>query len=527
MILIPLSQIWSSEIDVPKYERYHWWYRGRRSATRELVNVIREEPDKAIANALLHKDDAEAYFIVAAAYAKKNEIEKAMAYVEEAVSAGLPIERFLAGPRTILAPLIESDEFKKLIAEKGISLVHGPLLGDVTEARAKIWVRTASELPVQVKYSKSRDMKEAMLSCVVSTQQDKDFTAIVELDGLEPEAEYFYELIIGNKEGGKVYSFRTFPEKGKPARFEVAFGGGAAYILWHSHMWQTIARNNPAALLLLGDNVYIDHPALQEIQRYHYYRRQSEPFFRELISTTPVYAIWDDHDFAANDMGVGPARDKPWWKIPNWKVFKNNWNNPYYGGGEAHPGCWFDFSIGAVDFFMLDGRYYREKSPEGKDDASMLGPCQKAWLLDKLKTSQAVFKVIASPVPFSQNTKPRSRDTWDGYPKEREEIFTFIEENKIDGVFLIAADRHRSDARKTERANGYPLYEFESSKITNQHTHPLLAGCLFGYNEKNSFGKLSFDTARDDPCVKFSIVNIDNDIKGQMTLRLSEISHKK
>ena len=118
----------------------------------------------------------------------------------------------------------------------------------------------------------------------------------------------------------------------------------------------------------------------------------------------------------------------------------------------------------------------------------MLGPGQKAWLLDKLKRSTAVFRVIASSVPWASGTKPGSKDTWDGFPDEREVIFSFIEENRIEGVVLISADRHRSDVWRIERARGYTLYDFSSSKLTNAMSHRLMEGCLFGYNEKCSFG---------------------------------------
>jgi len=69
---------------------------------------------------------------------------------------------------------------------------------------------------------------------------------------------------------------------------------------------------------------------------------------------------------------------------------------------------------------------------------TMLGPAQKRWLLDKLQSSTATFKVIASSVPWAFGTKGgtstredgtiinRGIDTWEGYPDKREEIlFSF------------------------------------------------------------------------------------------------------
>jgi len=108
---------------------------------------------------------------------------------------------------------------------------------------------------------------------------------------------------------------------------------------------------------------------------------------------------------------------------------------------------------------------------------------------------------------------------------ERQEFFAFLESNKIDGVILISADRHRSDARRIARENGYPLYEFESSRLTNQHKHGLKKGALFGYNKKQSFGLLSFDTTKPDPTVAYDIISIDNESINSLTLKRSELSH--
>ena len=61
-----------------------------------------------------------------------------------------------------------------------------------------------------------------------------------------------------------------------------------------------------------------------------------------------------------NDSIGGPAIETPAWKREVvWRLFTENYVNPYYGGGHKQPGVWCDFSIGDVDFFFLDCRYYR------------------------------------------------------------------------------------------------------------------------------------------------------------------------
>jgi alkaline phosphatase D len=474
-----------------------------------------------------HPKDLESLYGLAVAYTQKRDFAQAMQYVNGALDAGLPFSRFLAGPRDLLHPLIETGRFAQLITAKdGMDeLVHGPTLGCVTDSIAKFWVRTFGEVVVQVSANAREANSATFNSDVVRTDKNRDYTAILTVDGLKPDVVYDYKVRLSDTKELKRWSFRTFPVRGCKAKFQVGFGGGAGYNPQNERMWNTIAARKPLAFLFLGDNVYIDHPTRPAVQQYCYYRRQSRPEFRDFAAGTAIYAIWDDHDFTTNDGWGGPEIHQPEWKIPVWRVFRDNWNNPYYGGAERQPGCWFDFSIGDVDFFMLDCRYYRT-NPKVKDP-SMLGSAQKKWLFEKLGSSKATFKVLVSSVPWAFGTKPGSLDTWEGYKQEREEVFSFLEQNKIGGVVLLSADRHRSDVWRIERPDGYTLYELESSKLTNVHTHRLMPGALFGYNEKCSFGLLSFDTMLPDPQVTHQIINIDGEVVYTISLKHSQLMYDK
>ncbi|MDC0318384.1 alkaline phosphatase family protein, partial [Akkermansiaceae bacterium] len=316
---------------------------------------------------------------------------------------------------------------------------------------------------------------------------------------INPDHTKLLQDIIKGKKNAWQYDAKTWPwdrvlpntslKKDAPSdKFTIGFGGGSGYVPENERMWDTIGAIEPRALLLLGDNVYIDDPETPEMQLFHYYRRQSQPEWGKLAKTVPIYSIWDDHDFTTNDGWGGPDIEKPSWKRDVWEIYKENWDNPYYGGGKENPGCWFDFSIGDVHFIMIDGRYYRE-SP--KDETpSMLGPVQMKWLKKTLTEKPATFTVICTNVPMAPKVKPGSKDTWDGYPEERSAIYQFIADQKIPGVIILSADRHRSDAYKVDtEINGmYPLFEFSSSRLTNQHVHKLIDHSLFGYNEKQSFG---------------------------------------
>ena len=354
---------------------------------------------------------------------------------------------------------------------------------------------------------------------------------------INPDHTKLLNDIIKGKKNAWQYDAKTWPwdrvlpntslKKDAPSdKFTIGFGGGSGYVPENERMWDTIGAIEPRALLLLGDNVYIDDPETPEMQRFHYYRRQSQPEWGKLAKTVPIYSIWDDHDFTTNDGWGGPDIENPSWKRDVWEIYKENWDNPYYGGGKENPGCWFDFRIGDVHFIMIDGRYYRE-SP--KDESpSMLGPVQMKWLKKTLTKKPATFTVICNNVPMAPKVKPGSKDTWDGYPEERTEIYQYIADQKIPGVVILSADRHRSDAYKvdTKIEGMYPLFEFSSSRLTNQHVHKLIDHSLFGYNEKQSFGRVDFDLTIEDPTVKYTIINIDGKEIHDLTVKLSQLRFK-
>jgi len=489
----------------------------KKQSRDQLRTIAKGDIEKALKNCTIYLEgkpkDLETLYLRALAHSRANRPKEAFQAVKQALKSGLPLERFLAGPRDYFAPLYQYPPFKKLVKQKNIQLLHGPHLGSVTDSRARIWLRTASEVPINAVFTSVANPDGQLLTTkTVTSGKQNDYTAVLEITGLKPSTEYTYRLNIDGKPVilASEPSFRTFPKRGQKYKFTIGFGGGAGYTPWHEYMWNTILSHKPLAFMTLGDNVYIDTPKVPQVQKYCYYRRQGRREFRKFAASTPQFAIYDDHDFGDNDCTSTLDINDPEWKLPVLKVFTDNWVNPYYGNGEKNPGCFFDMSIADVDFFFLDTRFYRQ-DPKKIENPSILGPDQQKWLLKKLKNSTATFKVIASSVPMAHGVKPGSKDPWDGFPERREEIFSFIAENKIEGVFIIAADRHRSDAWKIERPGAYPLYEFMSSKLTNIHTHDIIEGSLFGYNETCSVGMLTFDTTKEDPEVTYNIVTIDNE----------------
>ncbi len=429
-------------------------------------------------------------------------------------------------PDGALGSISDREDYRAIVERWGLKLFGGPMVGSVTDTSARIWLRTPFEAGVAIAWAESPTLVNAARTPVRHTTTNDDLVAVFTLSGLDAMTVYHYQVFVDEHPvfGDTLPAFRTYPPKGRTESITIGFGGGARYVPENEYIWDAIDSHGLDAFLFMGDNVYHDAPRLRRRQRVHLYRRQLRPEFRRMVSSTPIYAIWDDHDFGGDDSWGGPdpvtakTREETW-KVPTWRVFRENWVNPAYGGGDGTYGVWFTFSIGDVDLFMLDGRYYRERAYGFATEKSMLGRVQKRWLKESLRASNATFKVIASGVPWAFGAKPCSYDHWGGYPSERDEILSFVQTNGIGGVILLSADRHRHDAWRVPLCTGAVFHEFESSRLTNNasdrcihHRDRLL--CYFG----RGFGLLRFDFDGTAPAVTYEIWSDGNVRQGSYTL---------
>ncbi len=93
-------------------------------------------------------------------------------------------------------------------------ITHGPILGRLSSTSVGVWARTLRTGAFTVLYGTDPDNLEQSTD-QVATRLDHDNTGWVEVTGLKPNTEYFYELKIPESNGrsGRHGSFRTLPER--------------------------------------------------------------------------------------------------------------------------------------------------------------------------------------------------------------------------------------------------------------------------------------------------------------------------
>jgi alkaline phosphatase D len=154
-------------------------------------------------------------------------------------------------------------------------------------------------------------------------------------------------------------------------------------------------------------------------------------------------------------------------------------------------------------------------------NAQLLGEAQWQWLAAQLR-QPAELRIIATSIPFLQ--EGTGWELWANFPAEQERMLTLLEETQANGVLFITGDTHRAQFSKRSAGVPYPLWEVNSSGLTETVDWPAPDSSRLGryYNEDN-YGLLRIDWTESDPEITMEIRAADNDLVLQNTIRLSEL----
>jgi alkaline phosphatase D len=424
------------------------------------------------------------------------------------------VREFYLQSRAVFAGNPEANFTDKEIVEaaknQNIGLMGGPLLGQLAAESVTLWFRPATKNSLEIVLSPvdATTRKTYKVKRVLPGVEQR-----VLLDGLLPATQYNYSITSKNEELAKG-SFATAPLADSKEDFRITFGSCFHKIGLHNpNLVNQILKRKPNAMMLLGDLAVDDRENQINMHRSDYLLRDVSKAWSDLAAHIPLYSAWDDHDYFNNDLSGIPkaftAEDRDNVRA----VWFQNWNNPVL----ENEGIYFNTRIGPVEIIMLDTRSCREGSRRG-EYGSYLGLEQMLWLKDVLKESDAPFKIISSGTMWSDYMS-KAKDSWGSWDiKAREEIFGFIEDEKISGVLLISGDRHGGRGFTIPRESGFKFYEFEAATMGGvpgpNAMAPDITNQLFGYHGTDAiaFAEFTFTTSGSSPVVTFRLI----DEKGQI-----------
>lgn len=301
-----------------------------------------------------------------------------------------------------------------------------------------------------------------------------------------------------------------------------------------------VIAEQPDLFVFLGDNIYGDTQDMTLLAQ-KYATLGAKPRFKKLRATTPLIAIWDDHDFGANDAGADYPQKQAskaimldFWQEPAGSSRRKQTDGIYtsylYGKGEQQ-----------VHLILPDLRYNRAPLHEvstldniskrlPKDmgpyqitpNASMLGENQWQWLEKELK-KPARIKVIASSLQLLPEFT--GWEAWANFPADRERLLGLLKKHKINGVLIISGDTHWGELSMLKGALDYPLWEVTSSGLTQEWKQVSPNQHRIGEPTSNvNYGYLYIDWQPSDPVLRFGLKNETGQQVLEQVIQLSEIS---
>lgn len=367
-----------------------------------------------------------------------------------------------------------------------------------------LWTRAdaGDGQPVDVFWEVARDenFDERVGAGWVLAGSETDFTVKLDAIGLESDAVYYYRFQALGRVSA-VGRTRTLPT-GPAARFRIAAASCSRYNGGYFSGYRHIAEQEEVDLVIhLGDYIYEygsqgpvrPHDPPNELFTLDDYRRRykqyrSDPDLQEAHRRHPFSVIQDDHESANNCWADGaPAHDEslngPWAER---RAAADRAHSEFMPNRPQTDGRMYRaLQCGdLLDLVFLDTRSYRdEQVAAGADVAgiqdpnrTMLGSQQEAWVIDRVRESNASWLIAANAVifaPWKVIGAPNAEggglianvDGWDGYQHTRSKLFAALRGAGDPELIVLTGDVHSSWAFEVvEDPNNPEAYDPETGR---------------------------------------------------------------
>ena len=344
--------------------------------------------------------------------------------------------------------------------------------------------------PVAVEWQVAADegMKQVVQKGSAIAHPEMGHAVHVELTGLEPARDYFYQFAVGG-ERSAVGRSRTFPRAGAPlAQLRFGVAGCQRYEAGLYTAYRRIAAERFDFVYHYGDYIYeyrsvkpgsLPYPVVRVMPdepgetftladyRHRYALHQLDADLQAAHASTPFIMSFDDHEVANNWAGDVP--DKPATReaflLRRAAAFQAWYEHMPLRRAQLPKGpdilAYRRLMVGdllAVN--VLDTRQFRSDQPCGDGNKAncaealephrtMLGDKQEQWLYDSFGTAAARWTLLAQQVPLMRADRDPdpavfapSMDKWDGAVAARDRLFAAVESAKLRNLVVVDGDVH-------------------------------------------------------------------------------------
>jgi alkaline phosphatase D len=339
---------------------------------------------------------------------------------------------------------------------------HGVASGEPTHTSVLLWTRYVAERDVKLRAEIALDagFKRTVVGGETMAAVERDHTAKVVLDGLQPGRWYFYRFIAPNGMISRVGRTRTLPE-GAVDRFGIALFSCSNLPFGYFNAYAHAASRDDLDLALhVGDYIYeyqrgvypdaksavaersID-PAHEILTladyrlRYACYRL--DPDLQALHARLPMIAQWDDHEIANDSWRNGAENHQPETE-GSWETRKAVAMRVYREWMPVADDLWKEYQIGHLaTLYKVETRIAGRSGPvdisaalrgatdvdraigKFRDDVwrdptrTLMGAEQENWLHAALASSKRAgtrWQVLAQQVVMGDVLMPQAVSGW-------------------------------------------------------------------------------------------------------------------
>jgi alkaline phosphatase D len=267
------------------------------------------------------------------------------------------------------------------------------------------------------------------------------------------------------------------PAAGPPLQ-RIGFGSCFDQTKAEQPIWDGVLAARPDLFVFGGDNVYCEHPYTHGALQRAYAQAARSPGLTRVRAAIPHMALWDDHDYGANDGGADfPSRQEAkdeflsFWRVPADDPRRTR-EGLYHAQVFGPPGR-------RVQVIVLDGRWFRsplqptdQRNAPGKERylpdpdpaKTMLGQAQWRWLADQLRQPAQLRLVVSGIQVLAEG---HGWERWGNLPLERQRLLRLIADTGAGGVVLLSGDRHIGAFYREATGLAYPLTELTASGFTH------------------------------------------------------------
>lgn len=315
--------------------------------------------------------------------------------------------------------------------------------------------------------------------------------------------------------------------------FKIAFGS-CAHQDKDQPLLSIITKQQPNLFIYLGDNIYGDTRDMNVLKS-KYAKLAAKPEFQELINSTKILSVWDDHDYGENDKG----RHYPF-KKESKEIFMDFWKIAPDSDRRKHEGIYgveyIQVGTKKLQILLLDTRTFRDdliqnkpKNPTYKNDyipnsskdSTLLGETQWKWLKNEL-LQPADVRIVASSLQFGHEYN--GYESWTNLPNEQAKFIDLINTTKANGIIFISGDVHWGEISKMSTNSTYPLYDVTSSGITQTwYSTESNSNRVGPVITQNNYGIIEVFHQQEDPTIQLNLFD-KNGIVNQHVIHLSNLS---